>query len=122
LKVLLDVHVPLSLARALIEDEHDVVRAAAAHADWSDARLLALAVADGFVIVTEDSDFSELIFGKGHDAPPSIFYLQATQVELPGLIQQVRLVIESDRFANHMVAIRRSNIRYRAFPGKQKNG
>lgn len=122
MKFLLDVHLPLSVSRALIEDGHEVVRAAAAHADWSDAHLLAMAVAEGFVIVTEDSDFSELIFGKGHDAPLAIFYLQATQVELTGLTRQVRLVIESDRFTNHMVAIRRSTIRYRAFPGKQKNG
>ena len=122
MKFLLDVHVPLRLSRALIEAGHDVVRAAAAHADWSDARLLAMATADGRVVVTEDSDFSELIFGKGHDAPPSVFYLQGAPVELADLVQQVRLVIESDRFADHMVVIRRTNIRYRAFPGKQNNG
>ncbi len=122
MKFLLDVHVPLRLSRALIESGHDVVRAAAANADWSDARLLAMATADSRIVVTEDRDFSDLIFGKGHDAPPSVFYLQGAPVELADLIQQVRLVIESDRFADHMVVIRRTNIRYRAFPGKNKNG
>ena len=122
MKFLLDVHVPLRLSRALIEGGHDVVRAAAAHTDWSDTRLLAMATRDARVVVTEDSDFSELIFGKGNDAPPSVFYLQGAPVELAELIQQVQLVIESDRFAGHMVVIRRAMIRYRAFPGKQKNG
>ena len=122
MKFLLDVHVPLRLSRALIEGGHDVVRAAAAHADWSDARLLAMAISDARVVVTEDSDFSELIFGKGHDAPPSVFYLQGAPVDLADLVQQIRLVIESDRFVDHMVVIRRTDIRYRAFPRKQNDG
>ena len=122
MKFLLDVHVPLRLSRVLIDGGHDVVRAAAAHADWSDKRLLAMATRDFRIVVTEDSDFSELIFGKGHDAPPSVFYLQGAPVELADMIQQVQLVIESNRFTDHMVVIRRAMIRYRAFPGKQNDG
>ena len=85
MKFLLDVHIPLRLSRVLIEDGHDVIRAMMAHATWSDESLLKLAIADGRVIVTEDSDFSELIFGKGHDAPPSIFYLQSAPPNWPTL-------------------------------------
>ena len=122
MKFLLDVHIPLRLSRVLIEDGHDVIRAVMAHATWSDESLLKLAIADGRVIVTEDSDFSELIFGKGHDAPPSIFYLQSAPTKLADLVEQVRLVIGSNRFADQMVVIRRTTIRYRAFPGKQIDG
>ena len=119
---LLDVHIPLRLSKLLIDDGHDVVRAATDCATWSDKRLIDLAIAEQRVIVTEDSDFSELIFGQGHDAPPSIFYLQAAPDTLADLFDQVRLVIESDRFADQMVVIRRTTIRYRAFPGKHHNG
>ena len=122
MKFLLDVHIPLRLSQVLIDDGHDVVRAATACATWSDTRLIDLAIAERRVIVTEDSDFSDLIFGHGHDAPPSIFYLQASPASLTDLIDQVRLVIESDRFADQMVVIRRTTIRYRAFPGKHYNG
>jgi len=58
LKFLLDVHIGMAIARALEAQGYHVLRAALAHATWTDEELLAFAVRDDWIIVTEDSDFS----------------------------------------------------------------
>ncbi|HEX9965005.1 MAG TPA: DUF5615 family PIN-like protein [Allosphingosinicella sp.] len=69
MRFLLDVHIANAIARALEAEGHDVVRAAVAHATWSDPDLLTLAVREDRIIVTEDSDFSDLIYAVGMPRP-----------------------------------------------------
>jgi predicted nuclease of predicted toxin-antitoxin system len=63
MKFLLDVCVSShSLQASLVSLGHDVLSAAAIDPKASDERLMALALQDERVLVTEDRDFGELIF------------------------------------------------------------
>jgi uncharacterized protein with PIN domain len=66
LRFLLDVHIGMAIARALEAQGYQVFRAALAHATWTDEELLALAVREDLVIVTQDSDFSDLVTRRVH--------------------------------------------------------
>ena len=63
MKFLLDVCVSSrSLVAFLVGQGHDVLSAVAVDPRASDARLLAVALQDERVLVTEDKDFGELVF------------------------------------------------------------
>ena len=76
MRFLLDVHINTTLARLLTSNGHDVLRAALKHKRWSDEHLLALAAAEERIVVSQDSDFSELIYAFGKPAPPAVFYIR----------------------------------------------
>jgi predicted nuclease of predicted toxin-antitoxin system len=119
LKFLLDVHIATSVARALETKSHDVLRAAFGYADWTDADLLALAVQEERIIVTEDRDFSDLIFRQGAKAPPSLLYLRLQPDEQPFMADRVTLVLENLHVDGHLVVIRSASFRLRPFPNSR---
>jgi predicted nuclease of predicted toxin-antitoxin system len=114
--LLLDVHVAVSLANALREAGHDVLRAGIDYHDWSDDRLLRLARSERRIVVTEDSDYTNLVFVHRQPPPLSILYLRASAAELPALKAPVMEVLAAGRFENHIVVITPTRIRYRPFP------
>nr|WP_295374475.1 DUF5615 family PIN-like protein [uncultured Sphingosinicella sp.] len=116
MKFLLDVHIGTSIARALGARGHDVVRAADAHGDWSDADLLRFAVEDNRILVTEVRDFSDLIFRRGAFAPVSVLYLRCAPEEQPLMADRILLVLENVQLEGHMVVIRPASFRLRPFP------
>ena len=116
MKFLLDVHIGTSIARALASKGHDVLRAATAHADWSDADLLTLAVRQRRVLVTEDRDFSDLIFRRGASAPMSVLYLRCEPDEQPLMADRILLVLENVELEGHMVVVKPAGFRLRPFP------
>ena len=120
MRFLLDVHIATSIARALSNKGHDVIRAALAHSDWADDRLLALAVAEERVLVTQDSDFSDLIFARSAPPPPAILYLQCAPQDQPKMAGRVIETLETDRVDGHIVVIRPASTRYRPLPGMSK--
>jgi predicted nuclease of predicted toxin-antitoxin system len=116
---LLDVHVATSIARALAARDHDVLRAALAHADWTDSDLLALAVDEDRILVTADRDFSDLVFRQGASAPRSILYMRCEPEEQPLMADRILLVLENLRVEGHMVVIRHASFRLRPFPNSR---
>jgi len=116
LRFLLDVHIAASIARALEAEGHDVVRAAADHATWSDTELLALAVQEERIIVTQDSDFSDLIYAWGMPPPPAIIYIRCEPEAQPAMAGRVIETLASGRLDRHMAVIRPSSSRYRPLP------
>jgi predicted nuclease of predicted toxin-antitoxin system len=116
LKFLLDAHIATAIARALAAAGHDVVRAAVDHATWSDLELLALAVREERVIVTQDSDFSDLIYAWGNPPPPAIIYIRCEPDAQPAMASRVMETLASDRLNRHMAVIRPSSSRYRPLP------
>lgn len=118
MRFLLDVHMNTTLARLLVSAGHDVLRAALAHKRWSDERLLALARADGRIIVSQDSDFSELIYFHGKPAPPAVLYIRCEPEQQIEMNVRVLQVLETAGFDGHMVVIEPENTRYRPLPGK----
>jgi predicted nuclease of predicted toxin-antitoxin system len=116
LRFLLDVHIAAVIARALEAEGHDVVRAAVDHATWSDTKLLALAVEEERIVVTEDSDFSDLIYAWGVPPPPAIIYIRCEPEEQPAMAGRVIETLASGRLHGHMAVIRPSSSRYRPLP------
>ncbi|MGZ8284615.1 MAG: DUF5615 family PIN-like protein [Allosphingosinicella sp.] len=116
MRFLLDVHIAKAIAKALEVEGHDVVRAALDHATWSDADLLALAVRDERIIVTEDSDFSDLIYAFGMPPPPAIIYIRCEPEAQPAMAGRVIDTLASGRLNHHMAVIRPSSSRYRPLP------
>ncbi len=121
MRLLLDVHIGLSMTRALEAAGHDVVRAGRDFGLWSDVRLLAWACDQRRVLITEDSDFSDLVFVEGYPAPPAIIYLRSGAKTLPDLSETVCQVLVLDRLLAHIVVIGPTGVRYRPFPGTSEN-
>lgn len=121
MKFLLDVHVGTSIAKALRKEGHDVLQAAFAHQDWSDRRLLDLAVQEQRILVTEDRDFSDLVYAHAAPAPPAILYLRCEPEDQPMMADRVLASLDTDKLQGHMVVIRPGSTRYRPLPGTSKD-
>jgi predicted nuclease of predicted toxin-antitoxin system len=63
IQFLADENVPRPIVQWLRSQGHDVLYAAETRAQTSDADLLSEAEAQSLVIITEDKDFGELVFG-----------------------------------------------------------
>ena len=123
MKFLLDVHFGLYIAKALAEAGHDVVRAALAYPTASDARLQEIAIADGRVLVTEDSDSSDLIFAHDHSPPPSLIYIRCEPFEQAEVARTIMEIPEGRSIDGHVVVVTASQVRIRPFPkGTSHNG
>ena len=106
----------MAIARTLEANGHDVLRAALDHAAWTDAELLALAVREDRIIVTEDSDFSDLIYAHGMPSPPGIIYIRCEPEAQSGMAERILDTLASGRLDRHMAVIRPSSSRYRPLP------
>jgi predicted nuclease of predicted toxin-antitoxin system len=116
LKFLLDVHIAGAIARALLDEGHDIIRAAVDHATSTDTELLALAVREERIVITQDSDFSDLIYAWGVPPPPAIIYIRCEPEEQPAMSARVIETLASGRLHRHMAVIRPSSSRYRPLP------
>ncbi len=121
MRFLLDVHIATSIARVLTDSGHDVVRASDRYADWSDVLLLDLAVREDRVMITEDRDFSDLIYRDGAAPPPAILYLRFDPTSQPRMAERVLLVLENTIIDGHMVVIQRTSVRSRPLPGESND-
>lgn len=121
MKFLLDVHIATSIARAIEAAGYEVLRAALIYPTWSDADLLALAHRDKLIIVSEDSDFSDLVYAFGEPAPPAIIYVRCEPQHQRELANHILATIASGRLDNHMAVIRPGSTRYRPLPGKKSS-
>lgn len=65
MKILLDMGVGKAVADWLIEAGHEVLDAAIDHQTTADLDLLAIANADGRLVITMDKDFGELAYQRG---------------------------------------------------------
>jgi predicted nuclease of predicted toxin-antitoxin system len=116
LKFLLDVHISTSVAKALSDGGHDVLRAALLDPTASDRSLLATAVTEGRVMVTQDSDYTELVFALGCEAPPAMIYIRCSPAQQPQMADRVLQTITSPQLEGHIAVITPTNTRFRALP------
>jgi predicted nuclease of predicted toxin-antitoxin system len=121
LRFLLDVHIAKSIAAALRSRGHDVLQAADQHGLCSDDEILALAAHEERILVTEDRDFSDLIYLQGRTPPPAILYLRTGPAHQPKMVERVMLVLANSLIEGHMVVVEQANIRLRPFPAKSAN-
>lgn len=116
MRFLLDVHISTSIARALSGAGHEVVRAALDYPRWSDEALLKLAVKQQWIVVTEDSDFTDLIYAEGHSPPPSLIYIRCEPEDQPLMADRVLQILDDKQLPGHIVVITPPHSRFRAFP------
>jgi len=120
LRFLLDVHIGLRFAQALTDAGHDVLRAALVCSTASDIEHIERARAEDRILISEDSDFSDLIFAHGHVAPPSLIYIRCEPFEQGAIAQSLLEVIEDDRLAGHVAVVTTGQVRFRRFPGRER--
>ena len=123
MKFLLDVHVSTAIARALAERGHDVARAALSYATASDLELLAIAAHELRIVVTQDRDFSDLIYAFSGPIPPAVIYLRCEPEDQSEMIERILTLLDSPTVQDHMTVLRRSSTRSRPLPkASNENG
>lgn len=116
MKFLLDVNIGSTVAKALAGAGHDVARAALLYPTWEDQRLLGLAVNEGRVIVTQDSDFTDLIFAHGALPPPGLIYVRSEPQNQPAMAGQIVDAVNDERLIGHITVVTEKLTRFRPFP------
>ncbi|MEH3107334.1 MAG: DUF5615 family PIN-like protein [Sphingomonas fennica] len=118
MRFLLDVHVSTAVSRFLTDAGHDVLRAALVLPTAPDLELLAVARAEDRIIVSADSDFSDLIFAWGELPPPAMIYLRCPPADQPGVITALLDGLTDISLDGHMVVLSARGTRVRPFPRK----
>ncbi|MEQ1495144.1 MAG: DUF5615 family PIN-like protein [Novosphingobium sp.] len=123
MRLLLDVHIGLRIARVCSEAGHEVIRAALEYPTASDTELMALAVSHDLILVTEDSDFTDLIFAHDHAPPPALIYIRCEPFEQAQIAASMLDLLCDERLIGQVAVVTSSQIRFRPFPkGKSPHG
>lgn len=84
----------------------------------SDEQVLATASASGRWLVTFDRDYGELVFSKGHPAPPAIIYLRQEPVPATRPAERLlELFADPDLIRGHLAVVAERTIRLRRLSG-----
>lgn len=116
MKFLLDVNISRRIASMLTDTGHDVTRAAITLPTATDAEILEVAIAEQRLVVTQDSDFSELIFAHGHPPPPAVLYIRCPPAEQPAIADRLLAAINDEPLIGHLVVVTPRENRHRPFP------
>jgi predicted nuclease of predicted toxin-antitoxin system len=113
-RILADENIPRTIVIWLRSIEHDVLYAAESRKQTPDADLLAEAEAQGYVVLTEDKDFGELIFRQRKNSHGVILLRMEDRPASARLsrLQQVWTVVKS-KLPGHFLVVTASKIRLR---------
>jgi predicted nuclease of predicted toxin-antitoxin system len=113
-RFLLDVCVSSrSLTESLVTAGHDVVSALAIDPRATDDRLLAHAVRNDLVLVTEDKDFGELVFVQDYEHGPIVRLVELTVDEQVRALAELLQKHTGELSGRVIVTITRGRIRIR---------
>ena len=118
MKFLLDVHIGLHIAQTLKDAGHDVLRAALVCPTASDLAHIERARAENRILISEDSDFTDLIFARGHFAPPALIYIRSEPFEQEPIAKVLLEVIGDTRLPGHVAVVTTDQVRFRRFPAR----
>jgi predicted nuclease of predicted toxin-antitoxin system len=121
LKFLLDVNVGTTIAEALTEAGHEVVRVQLLTPRERDEQILAWAVRENRILVSYDSDFTDLIYRDRMAPPPAILYIRFEPPDLALLALRIVELARNELLFGHMVVIGPVETRMRPFPGRETN-
>jgi predicted nuclease of predicted toxin-antitoxin system len=121
LKFLLDVNVGTTIAEALTRAGHEVVRVGLLTPRKRDDSILAWAVSEDRVLVSYDSDFTDLIYRDLNPPPPAVLYIRYEPPDLAPLARRIVDLASNDLTLGHMIVIGPLEIRTRPFPGRESN-
>ena len=120
MRLLADVHISPRTVRFLRGLGHDVVRVGREYlrSTASDAEIVAAAIADGRIIVTQDLDFSAIVALSGL-VRPSIVLLRLVTAKIEtvnDVLERALPMIESDLAAGALVTVEEKQVRVRRLP------
>ncbi|WP_295528179.1 DUF5615 family PIN-like protein [Novosphingobium sp. Chol11] len=118
MKFLLDVHIGLQIAQTLEDAGHDVLRAALICPKDSDLEHIERARTEDRILISEDGDFTDLIFAHGHSAPPALIYIRCDPFEQSEIAAALLEVIKDKRLAGHVAVVTAEQVRFRRFPAR----
>ena len=116
MKFLLDVNVGSTIAHALTKLGHNVIRMALVDPTALDLDILERAVSEGRIIITYDSDFSELVYRYGGLQPPAIIYIRFEPENISDVLPRLLPLLDLAVLERHMTVIGPETIRRRPFP------
>jgi predicted nuclease of predicted toxin-antitoxin system len=113
-RILADENVPRSIVVWLRAQAHDVLYAAESRAQVADVDLLAEAEAQGYVILTEDKDFGELVFRDRRNSHGVVLLRMEDRPAADRLarLQVVWAAIDAN-LPGHFVVVTAKNLRMR---------
>jgi predicted nuclease of predicted toxin-antitoxin system len=121
LKFLLDVNVGTTIAEALTGAGHEVIRVGLLTPRKQDGDILAWAVREDRILVSYDSDFTDLIYRDGMAPPPAVLYIRFEPPDLGPLALRIVDLVRNELLLGHMVVIGPVETRTRPFPGRETN-
>ncbi|HEX8224622.1 MAG TPA: DUF5615 family PIN-like protein [Allosphingosinicella sp.] len=121
MKFLLDVNVGTTIAEALTEAGHEVVRVQLLTPREQDEHILAWAVREDRILVSYDSDFTDLVYRDRMAPPPAILYIRFEPPDLTPLALRIVDLAFNELLLGHMVVIGPVETRMRPFPGRETN-
>jgi predicted nuclease of predicted toxin-antitoxin system len=121
LRFLLDVNVGTTVADALIGDGHNVERVGLLTPREQDEQILEWAVREERVLVSYDSDFTDLIFRDRRPAPPAVLYIRYEATDIAVLAARIVKLVRGGSIDHCIVVIGPYETRTRPFPGREEN-
>lgn len=116
MRLLCDANIGSIIACAATMAGHDVARAIYAVPSAPDEQVLAFAVAERRVLITCDHDFGDLIFFKGHAAPPAVIYIRFEPEDVREIVPRLLPLLEIEALRDHMTVLDERQVRRRPFP------
>ena len=104
-----------AVAEFLQSSGYDVLAITESMPQADDATILARAVADGRIVITNDKDFGELVF-RGRQTHPGILLLRLRDESAANRVRIVKSVLDSygGRLAGHFVVATENSVRVRS--------
>ena len=121
LRLLCDANVGSIIARAVAMAGHDVARAIYVVPNAPEEQVLRFAVAEERVLITCDHDFGDLIFFKGHRAPPAVIYILFEPEDVRQIVPRLIPLLEIDDLRDHMTVLDTRQIRRRPSPKRNND-
>jgi predicted nuclease of predicted toxin-antitoxin system len=114
MKFLVDECTGTSVVACLRDEGHDAVAVVEVMPEADDEEILARAVSEGRIVVTNDKDFGELVYRSGWEHRGVVLLrLRDEQAENKVRMMKVALAQVGERLRNHYVVVTEAGIRVR---------
>ena len=117
LQFIIDANIRLSVGKYLEQHNYNVLFLAGTenHA-LTDEQILQLAIAENRIIVTNDTDFGNLIFIDGHQAPGVILFRLKTETATSYIKKLESLLQRNNKITGYFIVISDHLLRIRQLP------
>ncbi len=119
MKLLIDENVDVRVVTALGELGHALEWLARSAPLDEDETILRRPDLSRWILVTYDSDFSDLIFNRGYPAPICVIYSRLARLQPASVAKRIVAVLDEGKFEGQLISMHPDGDRYRPFPGRE---